>query len=182
MKSLGFYPVFCLRPPSRPQEGDDLLKEVKSLDVQRRASPRHSAAVAVPSSWGVLPSNTTVAPRCPNAPTQTTEKDCLVKSLRPCVESWLHYFLALRLTLNEHVNDLENGGNNNDFTELLGGLNNIPYKVLSTVAGTGCAPINVNFIIPISSNSISTSISVLLLASLALVLLLQCSPQMSWGL
>ena len=39
----------------------------------------------------------------------------MVKSLRLCVETWLHYFLALRLTLNEHVDDapqcshLENG-------------------------------------------------------------------------
>lgn len=60
MKSLAFSPVFCLTPATRPQGGNDLFQE--------GPHPSHSDAVAVPSSQGVFPPNTTAAQMPPQGP------------------------------------------------------------------------------------------------------------------
>lgn len=67
----------------------------------------------MPSSRGALPLNTAAAqrpplspPSTPRPPTMHTERESWEKSLRLHVEPWLHHFLAPRLALSEHVNNL----------------------------------------------------------------------------
>lgn len=126
MKSLGFYPVFCLRPPSRPQEGDDLLKEVKSLDVQRRASPLPLCCCSCPILLGCPPFKHHCHPSLLKCPHTDHGEGQLSKEPQTVRGIMAPLFLGSEADLERacqqsvpHWSHLENGGNNNDCTELL---------------------------------------------------------------
>lgn len=79
MKSLDFYPVFCVRPAARPQGGDDLFED--------HPHPSHSDAVAVPPSQVSSLQMPLLPLCCSEAPARATVRASLVKSLRLCVDS-----------------------------------------------------------------------------------------------